>query len=240
MAAEAENVAPSVPWKHSEAKKSLVRDMADGKLDGLKPAEVCLFREEHQEHKCSNFASNLKNHQQNFAEKNQLATEDAAALAHDLALGARVNNKPHPIWQGSEAERLLKLDIDIGKHLDLEPSSLQQTQHEHGLHPLNVFCDHIHQELRARKERPCWMARRKEKEEAKQKEKIEQAARKKLKEDEKRLKEEQKRKKKEEKEAKNRKKEEKKRKKDPAKCNRKQLTKSGQTRDQKWQKWTTG
>jgi len=69
-------------------------------------------------------------------------------------------------WQSTVAETLLKWGLDVGRHLDMPPRKLQETGPEHAPCPGKVFRDHVHQELRARKE-PCWMARRKEKEEEK-------------------------------------------------------------------------
>ena len=97
----------------------------------------------------------------------KLANADEAALAHDLALGIRKNNKPYPRWQGSEAEGLLKLDIDNGLNQIMRPKALRASRPQYLQFPLDVFRNHIYQETRARMERPYWLARKKEKEEEK-------------------------------------------------------------------------
>lgn len=51
----------------------------------------------------------------------------------------------------------------------MEPRELKAARPEYTPFPSDVFSGHIQQELRARKERPYWLARRKEKEEEKSK-----------------------------------------------------------------------
>jgi len=58
----------------------------------------------------------------------------------------------------------LKLDIDNEVHLEMPPRKLRATRPEFMECPLDVFRDHIQQELRACTERPCWMAKKAEKE----------------------------------------------------------------------------
>ena len=67
-------------------------------------------------------------------------------------------------WQGTQAEAFLKADISQNLQVNQKPKELWVTRPEYKAYPLNVFRDHIQQELRARRERPYWMARRAEKE----------------------------------------------------------------------------
>lgn len=121
--------------------------------------------------KYSNFSTNLRNLRKSVDKLQDLAEGDETAFAHDERLGLRVQNKPYPRWQGSVAEQLLKQDIDSGHHLNMKPRELKQSRAEYGPFPATVFRDHIHQELRARMERPYWLARQKEKEEKQNKKK---------------------------------------------------------------------
>jgi hypothetical protein len=66
-----------------------------------------------------------------------------AAFHHDEALNLRANNKPYPRWGGGVAERILKIDIDAGKHETMKPGELQATRPEYSQHPLKVFRDHV-------------------------------------------------------------------------------------------------
>jgi hypothetical protein len=59
------------------------------------------------------------------------------------------------------AERLLKIDIDAGKHETMKPRELQATRPKYSPYPLKVFRNHVQQELRARCQRSYWLARKK-------------------------------------------------------------------------------
>ena len=162
----------TTPWQYSDAKKLLTKDILDKKIDGLTSKEVFALRPEFQHYKYKNFYTNLRNLRSSLAELQGFADEDAAALAHDTKLNLLVNNnKPYPRWQGTDAERLLKQDLDNGRHENMAPRELKASRPEYKPYPGKVFLDHIHQELRSRKERPYWLARHKEKEEEKQKNK---------------------------------------------------------------------
>jgi hypothetical protein len=67
------------------------------------------------------------------------------------------------------AERLLKIDIDAGKHNTMKPRELQATRPEYSPYPLKVFRDHVQQERRARCESSYWLARILEKKKEKEK-----------------------------------------------------------------------
>jgi hypothetical protein len=158
------------PWRNSHAKKLLITDIIDGRIDDdMTPKQVFAFRPEFQVYNYDNFVTNLRNMRKTVTKQQDLADDDEAAFAHDELLELRVNGKPYPRWQGSVAEQLLKQDIDNGRHINMKPRELRESRLEYRPYPQTVFRDHIHQELRARMERPYWLARRKEKEEAKQK-----------------------------------------------------------------------
>ena len=59
--------------------------------------------------------------------------------------------KQYPQWKGSEAQRLLKIDMDEGKHLQKKPRLFQKDRPEYQEFPGQVFRNHIYQELRSRK-----------------------------------------------------------------------------------------
>jgi len=164
------------PWHYSDAKELLVQDIKDRTvLSGMHACQVYVMRPEYSDYDYDRFAGYLYNLRITFDELQNLANIDAQALAHDLALGLRKNSKPYPIWQGSKAERLLKQDIDAGLDLVMEPIELHAKRPAYSVYPLTVFRDHIHQELRARRERPYWMARRKQKEEEKRQKAVDKA-----------------------------------------------------------------
>ena len=57
----------------------------------------------------------------------------------------------------------------------MQPKDLHATRPEYAAYPLTVFRNHIHQELRARKERPYWLVQKQKKEEKKRKKALEKA-----------------------------------------------------------------
>jgi hypothetical protein len=73
---------------------------------------------------------------------------DSGALAHDHLIhpmGLETSKGcGYPWWQGSDAECLLKQDIDTGLHETLKPNAHHQSQPEYKDFPLAVFHDHIH------------------------------------------------------------------------------------------------
>ena len=57
-------------------------------------------------------------------------------------------------WDGSDAQRLLKIDVTDGKHLEQPPREFRKTRPEYMLFDLDVFRDHIYQEVKSRKKWP--------------------------------------------------------------------------------------
>ena len=169
---------PLSPWRYSKTKKQLIKDIKDGNIDWMPPKEVHAFRPEYEKRPYTNFRNNLKNLRDSLHMFIGLADEDEAALLHDEALNLRKNSKPYPRWHGSEAEGLLKVDIDNGLYVPKKARELHNSREEYQEFPLEVFRGHIHQENRSRRERPYWLARRAEQEKAKAAKAAKKAARK--------------------------------------------------------------
>jgi hypothetical protein len=148
----------STPWEI--AKELLKEDIASGYVPRtMKPAVVADLRIEYQRVKYTNFRNNLNRLRQTLGTQSDAATFDDAAVAHDrLIHPIRMNNPPR--WNGSEAEGLLKRDVDEGKHLRMMPRQLRQTNDAYKVFNLDVFRNHIHQEVRTRKETPYWLAKK--------------------------------------------------------------------------------
>ncbi len=86
--------------------------------------------------------------------KQASAVSDSAALANDRLLHPvpTHNHRGEPRWEGSEAQRLLRQDIDLGNHLDLMPRDLFMSEPDYyDNYPLEVFRKHIEQEVKLRK-----------------------------------------------------------------------------------------
>ena len=57
----------------------------------------------------------------------------------------------YPEWEGSDAQKLLKKDMEDGRHETMQPMELWETRDTYLLFPLDVFRDHIYQEIRTNK-----------------------------------------------------------------------------------------
>lgn len=149
------------PWRNSPAKKVLIAGINGGEYPDSMTTEAIygsqlVFRQ----YKWENFQTNLRNLRAALEREMDRANEDAANLAADMqqpntaaAFGSRSR------WVGSEAERLLKQDVDAGRHVGLQPQELRATRAEYKQWPLKTFRDHIQQEVRSRKTQAYWLHR---------------------------------------------------------------------------------
>ena len=102
------------PWRTSLAKKLLTQDIIDHKAPAcMAPYDVYLMRANYWLWKYENFRSNLNNLRKAIAKDQQRAADDAAFLGKDLEVNPLPEDIPqgYSRWNGSEAERLLKLDV---------------------------------------------------------------------------------------------------------------------------------
>jgi hypothetical protein len=101
------------------------------------------------------------------------AGEDLAAFLHYMQIPcpqvAGVAAAAYPCWQDSEAETLLKNDIEAGIGMMIKPEQLWNSRKEYQACPLNIFRKHIHQELCVELDTGYWLNKKKEKEEKKKK-----------------------------------------------------------------------
>jgi hypothetical protein len=160
----------SMNWNNSIGKKLLEEDLRSGEIpldgDSMKPWEVFLQRPEFAE--CceyKDFPRRLRDLRKQIARKNDRASIAAAALSHDRRIYPKeIANKTCTVrWEGSEAERLLRLDMDAGKHELMAPRLLYEERSEYKEFPLQTFRGHIYQELRTRKFQRQYRVRRKKK-----------------------------------------------------------------------------
>ena len=82
------------------------------------------------------------------------AIKDAAALVLDRQTFKKKthNTLDLPNWDQSDAQRLLKIDIDNNKHNTMTPKDLYESRPEyHKVLSLKVFRSHIFQEVKTRK-----------------------------------------------------------------------------------------
>lgn len=151
------------PWRGSQAKENLLDDIITGKVwVGMDPKAIYEMREEYKDYKYENFRNNVKNL---FLVVDKMYTDaDIALEGYENFLEDLNDNPPPPLppsrnypkWGYSEAERLLKIDMDRGLFELFEPEMMWNARDEYLVYPLEVFRNHIYQEQRNRMERPYW------------------------------------------------------------------------------------
>ena len=150
------------PWRNSEAQKLLRQLLVSGEIpssakSSVGPSEIwntfCLPRQEFAGFLVEKFPQRLRALQKQHVEKGGRAKDEHAALLHDKLYfpAPSHNNRGEPRWHGSEAERLLKVDVAAKKHESMAPQQLHETRKEYQDYALVVFRKHIHQEVRLRK-----------------------------------------------------------------------------------------
>jgi hypothetical protein len=156
-------------YQTSARRKLLVADIKAGRHHGVAPKQLWLSRPEYQSDTLQLFRSRYYSIRKTFEDKLERKQRDEQAFDDDKKLdgGIGTTNWPYPKFKGSEAEQLLKYDLDEGLHETMLPRELHKLHAEYAAWPLEVFRNHIHQELKDRKQRPYWLAERKEKEEKK-------------------------------------------------------------------------
>jgi hypothetical protein len=154
----------AAPWGKSKAKRLLSDDITSGAVTAtMNPRDVYAMRpEEYGMYRFERFRANLSNLQTKVDGLKERAAEDAAALIHDRQLHPIDHNNPgfpYPRWDGSEAQRLLKMDMDTAEHKKMKPMVLNATRDEYK--PFKaVFRDHIQQEVRRRRDAAYWLAKK--------------------------------------------------------------------------------
>jgi hypothetical protein len=170
---------PPSPWRNSHAKQLLKEDIVAGRVTSSMPAkEVYAMRPKwYKAYKFQNFKSNLENLHKRTSKDQNRASEDLSAFLHDMQIPRPQAVAPaaavaYPRWQDSEAEKLLKNDLEAGMGTSsIKPEQLWNSREEYQAFPLTVFRKHIQQELRAELATGYWLNKKKEKEKKKQQQK---------------------------------------------------------------------
>jgi hypothetical protein len=95
------------------------------------------------------FASRIRALRKQIQAETGAVASDEAAHAHDRVLRPTPthNYRGEPRWEGSEAQRLLKLDVAAGKHLSIKPSQFHASRVEYTQHySVKTIREHIYQE----------------------------------------------------------------------------------------------
>ena len=155
---------PPTPWEI--AKPILTKLYLDGTItDAMKPKDVYALQPEFSEIKYVNFRTNFANLKKSIRKNRERAESDEAGYLNDIAIYPLAKDTPG-YWDGSEAQRLLKLDINNKRHEQMKPKYLWLSRPEYQAFGLSKFRGHIHQELRSTRETNYWIIKRKKKEKA--------------------------------------------------------------------------
>jgi len=151
-------------WRNSRAQRLLLGDVVSGRVTAEDdPWDVYMSRPEFAPFD-TYFPSYIKGLLKKVELEQPRADVASAALANDRRLHPPSNDpRGYPVFQGSEAERLLKEDMDEGLHEELAPKALYNRREEYKEWPLDVFRGHIQQELRTRIEGGYWKKYKEEK-----------------------------------------------------------------------------
>jgi hypothetical protein len=151
------------PWKNSDAKKILKKDLESGEIPLA--AELMSWQDVYELYKDKpeflldpemqrTFRERLKRLRDSVAESQESASYHYVCLLHDRQLHPKkmLNYRGEPRWDdGSEAKRLLRLDMDEGKHKTMRPQDLRLTRPEYMAYSRTVFRGKIDQEERSSK-----------------------------------------------------------------------------------------
>jgi len=141
-------------WATSTAKRLLTDDIINGNVTHDMPAkEVYMWRPEYAATEWQKFPRRLRDLRKQLNVGKTKANKDAEALAHDRQLFPKKTHSTLnlPNWDQSDAQRLLKEDIDNNKHKVMKPKELYESRNEYQVFSLDVFRGHIHQEVKTRK-----------------------------------------------------------------------------------------
>jgi hypothetical protein len=156
---------PKIKWKDSKARRTLYKELTDGNIprdakDSNGRFMVPLLKDiysMHEEYKLydpKKFSSRLSTLRTQYHECMMRDAMDVEAFDN-----YRQNHQPslfshhgYPEWQGSEAQRLLKIDLEAKKQDTMSKMDLWDSRPEFHAHfPLKVFRDKINQEIRTAK-----------------------------------------------------------------------------------------
>jgi len=150
-------------WRYSKAKQLVSQDLIDGliPLEGHFDAKE-IFKEHYEGHEFfknfpfdqERYTARIERIRKAIAKLQTWAEYDSQKLLEDLAKQPRPekNIRGELRWDGSEAQELLKLDMEHGLHLQMKPSKLRDTRAAYKLFGIRVFQQHIDQAKTAAKD----------------------------------------------------------------------------------------
>ena len=155
---------PATAWEI--AKPILSKDYNEGTVtDSMKPKDVWGMRSEFKDVVYENFRSNFSRLKRTTKANQVRATIDNAGFLHDMTIYS-LAKEIEGYWDGSEAQELLRQDIESNLHTQMKPQHLWLSRSEYQKFGLKKFRGHIHQELRQERETNYWIVKKKKKKQA--------------------------------------------------------------------------
>ena len=145
------------PWKKSEAKKLLTKDILTGVVDDeMDAAEVWLMRYEYSLYEYKNFKINLRNLREVIRKARESAARSSQALQHDLSLTPSVFKRTKLYWPDSDASRWLEEDMKREGFEGLPKKELWLSREAYQEFSYKCFYNHVRQAVRSGKEKAYW------------------------------------------------------------------------------------
>ena len=144
---------PPKKWGQSKAKRLLHRDLASGAipLSGrlMNARQVFDTRPEYAGFPFDLFPRRMSALRAEVITQNNRGNIESQPYAHNRQLFPHLtqNENDTPRWEGSEAERLLKLDITADLFTQHTPQEMCQSRRQYQEFSLKVFHGHIRQEI---------------------------------------------------------------------------------------------
>ena len=148
---------PLMPWDKCLARTLLQRDLMNGvvPLSGyvMNGRKVQQTRPEYMAYDLEFFNDRLQTMRANMRKQHNNSQQDAIAYAHDRVMYPTPTHNANGIlrWEGSEAETLLRTDVDSGVHNAMTPKQMYLSRPAYQMFSQRKFAGHIYQELRRRK-----------------------------------------------------------------------------------------
>jgi hypothetical protein len=147
----------TVQWRHSRARAILVLDLEEGVL----PVDMLAVDAwktygrigEFLDIPFDLFEARLVDLQAQTERKNNVSFLEEQAMVHDRHLHPRAthNHRGEPVFDLSEAKRLLQEDVKNGVHTRMSPSAMQCTRPAYHQFKADIFKFRIYQEVRRQK-----------------------------------------------------------------------------------------
>jgi hypothetical protein len=145
-------------WANSSTRKLLVSELTSGRIplrscEGFMPRDVHRSRSEYQAIDYATFCSRLRYLRKSIELQKCTGCNDAVSLSQDRALYPKKARNVNGVlrWEGTDAAKLLKLDVSNGRHVGMFPRQLWATREEYKAFPKDVFASHLNQEKRTQK-----------------------------------------------------------------------------------------